>query len=85
MGFKTSRERFHTSYVANAWPSEDTNELTGRATIVTDWYNISQRTIILLYDLVEDIDQAVGRRTTAEYDDFSRIDSHCAAEVQLTE
>ena len=61
LSIKTRREYFHTSDVANAWPPKHTNELARRTAIVTDWYNISQGTVVLLYDLVEDIHQAVGR------------------------
>lgn len=52
---------FHTSDIANAWPPKHTNELARRTAVVTDWYNVSQSTVVLLYDLVEDIHQAVGR------------------------
>lgn len=52
---------FHTSDIANAWPAKHTNELARRTAVVTDWYNVSQSTVVLLYDLVEDIHQAVGR------------------------
>ena len=81
---KTSREESRTSDVPNAWPSKHPNEFAGRATIVTDWYHVSQGAIVLLYDSVEDVHQAVGSRTTAEDDDFPWIGSHCAyVEVHL--
>ena len=77
MGVKTSRECDHTSHIANARAPEHADEFAGRTAIVADWYNISQGTIVVLYDLIEDIHQAVGGRATAEHHDFSRSDSHC--------
>ena len=69
---------FHTSDIPNAWPSEDANELAGRAAVVTDWDNISHSTIVLLYDFVDDIHQAIRCRAPTEDDDFSWTGSHGA-------
>ena len=60
----------HTSDIPNAGTAKDTDDLAGRTTIVTDGDDIGQGAIVLLDDLVEDIDQAVGCRATTEHDDF---------------
>lgn len=78
LGIKTIREYCHTSYIANARSPKHTNELAGGTAIVTDRYNVRQRTVVILNDLAEDIHQAVGRRATTEYNQFSWINSHCA-------
>lgn len=72
---------FHTSDIPNAWASKNANELAGRTAIITDWDNISHSTIVLFYDFVEDIHQAIRCRAPTEDDDFSWIGSH-GAEVQ---
>lgn len=61
----------HTSYISDPWPTKHSNELTGRASIVTDGDDIGQGTVVVLYDLIEDVHQAIGSGTTAEDHDLS--------------
>ncbi len=68
----------HTSHIPNTRPSKHSNELARRAAIIADGYNISQSTMVLLNDLVEDIHQTIGSRAAGEDDHFAlRRGGHC--------
>ena len=77
IGIRNNRDYLHTSDIPNAWPPKYTNKLAGRTAVVTDWYNVSQGTIVPLYDFVEDIHQAIRRRATTENNDLSWVGGHC--------
>ena len=61
----------HTSHIPNPRSSKHPNELAGRAAIVADWYDICQSTVLLLYDLVKHVHEAIGSGAATEDDYFS--------------
>ena len=66
--------RTHTSNIPNARTAKDADELTCGAPIVRYGYHIGQRAIIVFNDLVEDINEVVGCRASAEANHSSRGD-----------
>ena len=57
---------YHTPHIPNPRPRKHADELTGRATIITDRNYITQCAIIALEHLIEHIHQAIGRRSARE-------------------
>jgi len=50
--------------------AENSNELTGAPTIITDRYHIAERACLLLGNVIEDVNQTI-RSTTTREDDYS--------------
>lgn len=63
--------RYHTPHIANSRPAKHTDELTGRATIITDRNHITQGTIIALQHLIEHIHETISRRSARKDHNFT--------------
>lgn len=59
--------KYHTPHIPNPWSPKHADELTGRATIITDRNHITQRALIALEHLIKHIHQAIGRRPSRKY------------------
>lgn len=53
---------------SHTWSAKDTNELAGGASIVRDRNHISESGIVRLSNVVEDIDEIIGRAASREDD-----------------